>query len=153
MSTDRFLANYFPKDMFYRFNDKIIELNKDHVRSEYTLPEEADFYITLANDSKIIPASVLTEIAIQGGPVVLCKFYIVEKGNDVFSHDVYLLSSKTKFHEYPRAGDKLLVEGSVIRFKPNLLTMRCKVTIRTIDNRNVLEGEFTTKMIESKVNE
>ncbi len=153
MSANKFLSQFFPEDMFYRFNDKILEIGNGRVLCEYTFPQEADFYIRPGNGSKIAPASVITEIAIQGGPVVLGKYHLVQNGNNIFSHDIYLLSSKAGFNYYPEAGEKVLIKSKMIQFKEDLMTMRCAVSISSSDNQNVLEGEFTTKMIESNKDE
>lgn len=152
MSANKYLLQFFPKDLFYRFNDKISFLNEERVVSEYTLPKNADFYVPISPELKMAPESILTEVAIQGGPVVLNKYYLVQNGKDVFSHDVYLLSSKTEFPDYCTAGEKLIVSSRVAHFKEEILTMRCTVEISKTNGQIVLNGEFSTKMIESKRN-
>jgi len=121
--------------------DRILELEQDRrVVGLKNVSANERYFIAGPGGVPILPASVLTEAMAQAGAVlILCK-------PENRSRLIYFMGiDRVRYRRPVRAGDSVLLEGSVVRLRSRMGSLR---GVARVDGRVVCEGQMTFALTE-----
>src|SRR5580704_4731361 len=97
------ILNHLPYKSSFRFVDNISLLSEDEVRGEYTLRNDAFFYVDHFEGNPVTPGVIITEIMAQIGLVVLGIFLVLKETEFNYMEDnslfPLLTSTDVSFHK------------------------------------------------------
>ena len=155
--TKNAILKYFPIKKPYRFIDKIISVDENHIVGTYQFKEDEYFYEGHFPGNPITPGAILLEAAAQVGLLAYGMYLLAmdpaneitaekiallsEKPIDLNSKDAnffYLVSSDVHFRKVIRPGDKIIIRSDKVFFRFGKL--KCQIRIELSNKELVCKG-------------
>ena len=137
LSPDEVLERLPQRDPF-RFVDRIVEIDEEHVVAEYEWRRDADFYRGHFPGRPITPGVLLIEAMAQAGVVALGIYLLAREGGDASSALTVFSEANVEFNGLVEPGSRVRIEGRKVFFRRRKL--RAEVEMRLADGTLVCSG-------------
>lgn len=122
----------------FRFVDRIVEIDDDHVVAEYLWRRDADFYRGHFPGRPITPGVLLIESMAQAGVVALGIYLLAREGGDAGAALTVFSEANVEFSGIVEPGSRVRIEARKIFFRRRKL--RAEVEMRLADGTLVCSG-------------
>jgi len=133
------ILEHLPQQEPFRFVDRILEVDDDHIVATYRFRPEADFYRGHFPGNPVTPGVILLESMAQVGVVAL-GIYLLSKGapEDVGNVVTMFTDAAVDFTGVVRPGDEVIITGHKEFFRR--LKLRSRVEMKSKDGATVASG-------------
>lgn len=122
----------------FRFVDRIVEIDEEHVVAEYEWRGDADFYRGHFPGRPVTPGVLLIESMAQAGVVALGIYLLARQGGDASSTLTVFSEANVEFNGIVEPGSRVRIEGRKVFFRRRKL--RAEVEMRLDDGTLVCSG-------------
>lgn len=122
----------------FRFVDRIVEIDDEHVVAEYEWRRDADFYRGHFPGRPITPGVLLIEAMAQAGVVALGIYLLAREGGDASGALTVFSEANVEFNGLVEPGSRVRIEGRKVFFRRRKL--RAEVEMRLADGTLVCSG-------------
>ena len=137
LSPDEVLER-LPQREPFRFVDRIVEIDEEHVVAEYEWRRDADFYRGHFPGRPITPGVLLIEAMAQAGVVALGIYLLAREGGDASGALTVFSEANVEFNGLVEPGSRVRIEGRKVFFRRRKL--RAEVEMRLADGTLVCSG-------------
>ncbi|MFW7380560.1 MAG: 3-hydroxyacyl-ACP dehydratase FabZ family protein [Oligoflexus sp.] len=131
--SERILA-LVPQQKPFRFIDRIIEVDEDHIVGQYQFREDEYFYAGHFPGQPVTPGVILIETMAQIGVVSLAIYQMLKQANPETSHVQTLFAeTEAEFHHQVLPGDLVEVRAEKIYWRRRKL--KAKAGLYLADGR------------------
>ncbi len=130
-----------PQQSPFRFIDRILSIDENHVVGTYTFKSNESFYQGHFPDFPVTPGVILTETMAQIGLVALGVFLCGADPSSLKSARIFFTSSNVQFHKMVRPGDQVWVESQKEYFR--LRKLQCKVAMFNQEGKKICAGTLS----------
>lgn len=128
-----------PQQEPFRFVDRILELDDDHVVASYRFRPEADFYRGHFPGNPVTPGVILVEAMAQVGVVALGIYLLSKDAPDEVGRVLTMFTDMAvDFAGVVRPGDEVTISGRKEFFRR--MKLRSRVEMRLADGQVVASG-------------
>ena len=138
-----------PQQEPFRFVDRILEVDDEHIVSSYTFRPDADFYRGHFPGNPITPGVLLIEAMAQTGVVALGIYLVArERGAEDVKRVLTVFTDVTaEFSGVVRPGDTVTISARKVFFRR--MKLRAEVEMRQSDGRLVAQATVAGMGIEA----
>lgn len=139
------ILRLIPQTEPFRFIDKILELDENHIVGTYRFREDEYFYRGHFPDRPVTPGVILIETMAQTGVVAFGIHLLMEQGvtSDEIRHLVTLFSmvDNVEFNRIVTPGETVIIRGGKIYFRRG--NLKTQVNIERTDGDIICSGVLT----------
>ncbi len=133
------ILEHLPQQEPFRFIDRILEVDDDHIVATYRFRPEADFYRGHFPGNPVTPGVILIESMAQVGVVALGIYLLSKEKPEEVGNVVAMFSDVAMdFTGVVRPGDEVTITGHKQFFRR--LKLRSKVEMKLADGMIVASG-------------
>lgn len=129
----------------FRFIDRILELDENHIVGTYRFREDEYFYRGHFPDQPVTPGVILIETMAQTGVVAFGIHLLMEQGvnSDEIKHLATLFSmvDNVEFNSIVKPGETVIIRGEKVYFRRG--NLKTKASIERTDGDIVCSGVLT----------
>jgi len=139
------ILQLIPQTEPFRFIDRILEMDGDHIVGTYEFREDEYFYRGHFPDQPITPGVILIETMAQTGVVAFGIYLLMEQGVPVDEikrmATLFSMVDNVEFNSIVSPGDTVIIRGEKVYFRRG--NLKTKVGIERTDGSIVCSGVLT----------